>query len=139
MCILNTEAPVVVVLSGSMEPAMYRGDMVMLSRPSAGFDTGDVVVFNFGEREIPIIHRIVSKHEPIDDEPYYLTKGDNNSVNDRGLYEPGQLWLREHMLIGKAIAYFPNMGMITIWLNDYPAFRVAFIGFVILTIWWGNE
>lgn len=23
----------------------------------------------------------------------FLTKGDNNSVDDRGLYAPGQLWL----------------------------------------------
>jgi len=29
---LNTESPVVVVLSGSMEPSMYRGDILFLHK-----------------------------------------------------------------------------------------------------------
>eukprot|EP00915_Cephaloidophora_sp_WS-2016_P003197 GHVH01004316.1.p1 GENE.GHVH01004316.1~~GHVH01004316.1.p1 ORF type:complete len:185 (+),score=26.17 GHVH01004316.1:67-621(+) len=139
MCVLNTEAPVVVVLSGSMEPAMFRGDMTALYTPSDGFQTGDIVVFNFGEREIPIIHRVVTKHIDHAGEVYYLTKGDNNRSNDRALYDDGQLWLKEDMIIGKSFAYFPNMGMITIWLNDYPLFRKCFILFILLTAWWSNE
>ena len=29
----------------------------------------------------------------------FLTKGDNNSVDDRGLYAPGQLWLDRKVLV----------------------------------------
>ena len=31
-----------------------------------------------------------------------LTKGDNNSVDDRGLYAKGQLWVRRHEVVGRA-------------------------------------
>lgn len=32
----------------------------------------------------------------------FLTKGDNNSVDDRGLYAPGQLWLEKKEVVGRA-------------------------------------
>lgn len=31
-----------------------------------------------------------------------LTKGDNNQVDDRGLYAPGQFWLNKSDIIGRA-------------------------------------
>ena len=33
-----------------------------------------------------------------------LTKGDNNPVDDRGLYPKGQLWVREDQVLGKVVA-----------------------------------
>ena len=32
----------------------------------------------------------------------FLTKGDNNSVDDRGLYAQGQLWLQKKDVVGRA-------------------------------------
>ena len=32
----------------------------------------------------------------------FLTKGDNNNIDDRGLYVEGQLWLEETDIIGRA-------------------------------------
>jgi len=32
----------------------------------------------------------------------FLTKGDNNQVDDRGLYAPGQLWLNRNDVVGRA-------------------------------------
>jgi len=32
----------------------------------------------------------------------FLTKGDNNQVDDRGLYAPGQLWLDKRDVVGRA-------------------------------------
>jgi signal peptidase I len=29
-----------------------------------------------------------------------LTKGDNNRVDDRGLYAPGQMWLKRSDILG---------------------------------------
>ena len=52
-----------VVLSGSMEPGYYRGDILFLHQPSRALDVGDVVVFNTGGRDIPIVHRIIKVHE----------------------------------------------------------------------------
>lgn len=34
-----------------------------------------------------------------------LTKGDNNSVDDRGLYAPGQQWLEKKDIVGRAKGY----------------------------------
>jgi signal peptidase len=34
-----------------------------------------------------------------------LTKGDQNQVDDRGLYTPGQLWLERKDIVGKVKGY----------------------------------
>lgn len=59
----DTESPVVVVLSGSMEPAFYRGDLLMLSMPSGPLAVGDITVYKVPGAEIPIVHRIIETHE----------------------------------------------------------------------------
>lgn len=59
-----------------------------------------------------------------------LTKGDNNSVDDRGLYAPGQLWLQKKDIVGRARGFVPYVGIVTILMNDYPKFKV------IKLFWW---
>lgn len=54
----------------------------------------------------------------------FLTKGDNNSVDDRGLYAPGQLWLTKKDVVGRARGFLPYVGMVTILMNEYPKFKV---------------
>ena len=54
---------VVVVLSGSMEPAYYRGDILFLHMGRRPVRVGEVVVFNIEGRDIPIVHRVVKVHE----------------------------------------------------------------------------
>ena len=54
----------------------------------------------------------------------YLTKGDNNQVDDRGLYAPGQIWLERKDIIGKAKGFIPYIGIVTILMNDYPQLKV---------------
>lgn len=54
----------------------------------------------------------------------YLTKGDNNSVDDRGLYAPGQYWLEKKDIIGRAKGFVPYIGIVTILMNDYPQLKV---------------
>ena len=51
------------MLSGSMEPAFYRGDILFLTMGKAPFRAGEVVVFNINGRDIPIVHRIIKVHE----------------------------------------------------------------------------
>lgn len=57
----------------------------------------------------------------------FLTKGDNNSVDDRGLYAPGQLWLTKKDVVGRARGFLPYVGMVTILMNEYPKFKVSYI------------
>jgi hypothetical protein len=55
----------------------------------------------------------------------FLTKGDNNSVDDRGLYAPGQLWLTKKDVVGRARGFLPYVGLVTIYMNEYPKFKVS--------------
>jgi signal peptidase len=45
MIVTLSESPVVVVLSGSMEPAYFRGDILFLSFFNTPIEVGDVVVY----------------------------------------------------------------------------------------------
>lgn len=55
-------------------------------------------------------------------------QGDNNHSHDRILYNPGQRWIARRDILGRAIAFVPKVGMVTIVMNDYPALKVAVIG-----------
>ena len=45
MIITFTESPVVVVLTGSMEPAYWRGDILFVTYYSDPIKPGDVVIY----------------------------------------------------------------------------------------------
>ncbi|KAJ1935940.1 Signal peptidase complex catalytic subunit, partial [Linderina macrospora] len=104
----NSESPVVVVLSGSMEPAYYRGDILFLDNGYSPIEVGEVVVYKLAEKPIPIVHRVMKVHtERETGKQYLLTKGDNNTVDDRGLYTPGQLWIHRDDIVGRVKGFVP--------------------------------
>ena len=107
MVITSSESPVVVVLSGSMEPAFHRGDILFLHMGFTPFRAGDIVVFKVADRDIPIVHRVIQVHEKESGEVDMLTKGDNNAVDDRGLYAASQSWINKEHVIGRAKGYLP--------------------------------
>ncbi len=115
---------VVVVLSGSMEPAFYRGDILFLNNGPAPIAAGEVVVFNIDGRDIPIVHRVVKVHDRSEgggggpttadleqgaaapfrlQQQDILTKGDNNWGDDRALYAKGQKWLGRQHIMGRVV------------------------------------
>ena len=82
--ITNTESPIVVVLrhasfplvslannsilvlSGSMEPAFYRGDLLFLTNPAnEQYRTGDITVYKIPGADIPIVHRVLEAHDAV--------------------------------------------------------------------------
>lgn len=67
MLLTGSESPIVVVLSGSMEPGFYKGDMLFLNMPSssAPLSAGDIVVFSLDDKEIPVVHRCVAHIAPL--------------------------------------------------------------------------
>ncbi|XP_059168247.1 signal peptidase complex catalytic subunit SEC11A [Physella acuta] len=137
MVVTGSESPIVVVLSGSMEPAFHRGDLLLLTNHrEEPIRVGEIVVFKIEGRDIPIVHRVLKVHEKEDGTVRFLTKGDNNSVDDRGLYAKGQLWLEKKDVVGRAKAFLPYAGIVTILMNDYPKFKyaiLAFLGIFVLT------
>jgi len=137
MVLTGSGSPIVVVLSGSMEPAFHRGDLLFLTNyESEPIRVGDIVVFKIDGRDIPIVHRVLKLHQKEDGSLKILTKGDNNSVNDRGLYAKGQYWLDKKDIVGRARGFVPYVGWLTIFMNDFPNLKyivLATLGlFVIL-------
>uniref|UniRef100_A0AC35TIT7 Signal peptidase complex catalytic subunit SEC11 n=1 Tax=Rhabditophanes sp. KR3021 TaxID=114890 RepID=A0AC35TIT7_9BILA len=129
MVVTGSESPIVVVLSGSMEPAYFRGDLLTLyHQPKDMIQVGDVTVFKLKDREIPIVHRVIKVHGNNVNDLKFLTKGDNNQVDDRGLYPPGQTWLKQKDVTGQPHGFIPFVGMITIIMNDYPQLKFALLG-----------
>ncbi|CAF5085144.1 unnamed protein product [Rotaria magnacalcarata] len=64
MVVTGSESPIVVVLSGSMEPAFHRGDLLLLTNyEQEPIRAGDIVVFRIEGRDIPIVHRVLKIHE----------------------------------------------------------------------------
>lgn len=147
MVVTGSESPIVVVLSGSMEPAFHRGDLLFLTNyKEEPVRVGEIVVFKVEGRDIPIVHRVIKLHEKCvififylviiylfnsslnfrraDGTVKFLTKGDNNNVDDRGLYAPGQLWLTKKDIVGRARGFLPYVGIITIFMNEYPKVKV---------------
>uniref|UniRef100_A0A6U5HKR9 Signal peptidase complex catalytic subunit SEC11 n=1 Tax=Corethron hystrix TaxID=216773 RepID=A0A6U5HKR9_9STRA len=139
MCVTKSESPVVVVLSGSMEPAFQRGDILFLDNSNPEVAVGDVVVFKIRDRDIPIVHRILKAHRKADGKVELLTKGDNNRVDDRGLYAPGQLWLEREDILGRAVGCLRYVGMVTIALNDYPVLKYVLVGMMGLFVLTSKE
>ncbi|KAI3730396.1 hypothetical protein QVD17_32170 [Tagetes erecta] len=128
MCITGSESPVVVVLSGSMEPGFKRGDILFLHMSKEPIRAGEIVVFNVDGREIPIVHRVIKVHEHEDGEVDVLTKGDNNFGDDRLLYAQGQMWLQRHHIMGRAVGFLPYVGWVTIIMTEQPIIKYILIG-----------
>ncbi|TFY63734.1 hypothetical protein EVG20_g6193 [Dentipellis fragilis] len=124
----NTESPIVVVLSGSMEPAFYRGDLLFLTNPpNTRYQTGDITVYKIPGQDIPIVHRVLETHDfPIkqksanvtyaSENQKLLTKGDNNYLDDVELYQGLDLLERNH-IVGKVTGFLPYVGYVTIAMS----------------------
>mmetsp|Transcript_13064 Transcript_13064/g.11547 ORF Transcript_13064/g.11547 Transcript_13064/m.11547 type:complete len:126 (+) Transcript_13064:194-571(+) len=117
-----------------MEPSFYRGDILFLTNYNEPFEVGDIVVYQM-KHDIPIVHRLITVQEiKKDGEVYLLTKGDNNNVDDRGLYDDGAIYLNKKHILGKIRAQAPYIGMLTIILNDYPTLKWIVIGGMLITV-----
>lgn len=64
------------VVSGSMEPTIYKGDMIIINTKEKDYKENDIITFRGKEGEF-ITHRIMS----INNETM-ITKGDNNNTED---------------------------------------------------------
>lgn len=92
------------VTSGSMEPTIKTGGLV-LSIPIAAYKTGDIVTFKeLGNPKVLVTHRIIAKtySEKTKDFVYY-TKGDANKTIDSTTITPGQI-------LGKVVLGLPFLG-----------------------------
>ncbi|RXK34809.1 signal peptidase I [Tremella mesenterica] len=128
LCLItNSESPIVVVLSGSMEPAFYRGDILFLTNPHhVPYEVGDITVYKVPGGDVPIVHRVIESHIT-NTTQLLLTKGDNNPGDDLVLYG-GMQWLEPKHIIGRVRGFLPYVGYVTIALNDFPQLKYALLG-----------
>lgn len=113
-----------VVVSGSMEPVFYRGDIVVVEKADffgiQEFDpntvqVGDIVVYNAVWYNSPVIHRVINITE-INGTTLYMIKGDNNDVPDPYYVKADQI--RDRVVtFGDSPVVIPKLGYITIFLK----------------------
>lgn len=115
-----------VVVSGSMEPSFYRGDIVAVENvntyygvqefdPYTDVNVGDVVVYDAQWYSEPVVHRVIDINQ-INGSTYYTIKGDNNEVEDPYLVSPSQIKAKV-ITIGDNLLVIPKIGYITLWFR----------------------
>lgn len=93
------------VLTGSMEPAIYPGDVVIMKNvENDEIEVGDVIQFH--TQNFFIIHRVIDIKDGI-----YVTKGDNNNVADS---EPVYF----EQIKGKLVKTIPKIGKPTLFIRS---------------------
>lgn len=73
------------ILSGSMEPTISAGDLVICKEQDS-YNVNDPVLFE--EQGFLVLHRIVD----IDEDGDFITKGDANNVNDKAEIQPENVY-----------------------------------------------
>ena len=113
-----------VVVSGSMEPAFYRGDIVVIQKANflgiqefnpEDVQVGDVVVYDAAWFDQPVIHRIINITD-INGTTMYVIKGDNNDSPDPYYVTSDQIQERV-VTIGDSLAIIPKIGYLSLWLR----------------------
>ncbi|WP_407414023.1 signal peptidase I [Methanobrevibacter sp.] len=113
-----------VVVSGSMEPVFYRGDIVAIQKADLlgihEFDpkdvqVGDIVVYNAKWFNQPVIHRIINITE-INGTTMYVIKGDNNQRPDPYYVTSNQIQARV-LTFGDNPVVIPWIGNLSLWIR----------------------
>lgn len=98
------------VATGSMEPAIMTGDMVIISKLSNdSIEVGDVIQYK--RSSYTVIHRVIETVEDAGGAQFYRTKGDNNSGADPNL-------VSQDAVIGKVVLRVPYAGWVTLWMHS---------------------
>lgn len=108
---LNTDKPVMAVVSSSMEPTLSKGDLVVVKGTEIEtIMVGDVIVYHNPFQGVDVVHRVIEiKKEG--GELYFYTKGDNNITNrlpdqDAGVAPP----ITEYYVKGRVVLTIPKLG-----------------------------
>ena len=113
-----------VVVSGSMEPAFYRGDIVMIQKADFfglhefnvdDINVGDVVVYDAKWFNQPVIHRVINITD-VNGTTMYVIKGDNNNAPDPYYVTKDQIESKV-VTFGDNLIVIPKIGYLSLWLR----------------------
>lgn len=115
-----------IVLSGSMETKIHRGDLIFVKdiNPSK-LDLEDVIAFRDADDTITT-HRIIDIVEK-DGVTYFITKGDNNTSQDQNLVEYEDV---EGIYVGR----IPNVGNIMNSLSEPTTIVILGLGITVIFV-----
>jgi signal peptidase len=98
--------------SGSMEPKMYPGDVVIIAKvPTDNIITGDVIQFRVAEG-VTVMHRVIDIEETEDGGKNFITKGDANDEPDSDPVIPDNV-------VGKAVMTIPKIGWASVAVKEF--------------------
>jgi signal peptidase len=107
-----------VIVSGSMEPVLYKGDIVLLESNPSSIEVGDIIVYHaIWLNSEPVVHRVITNGISSTGEDYYLTKGDNNPTQDPGKVYPNEVISKVIKIDNKPLI-IPKLGYINIKLHE---------------------
>lgn len=112
-----------IVLSGSMEPKINRGDIVFIKETNEeDLHVGDIISFSDGG--MTVTHRIVEiKSEDGINE--YVTKGDNNNIEDNNT-------VKYKNIIGKYSSKVPRLGYAILFIQQHLIAVISIFIFIIV-------
>lgn len=118
-----------VVLSGSMEPALKTGGIVIADTRKRNPDTGDIITYRLGDMNVT--HRVVGKRKN-----RYITKGDANDRKD-------PVMVKSEQITGTVVLDIPFLGYAAVFLQQKSVFCLLGIMFIqeliLLGIHWKGE
>lgn len=103
ICLVLQFKPAIVV-SGSMEPTIQTGSLLLVDKKDKDIEVGDIIAYKNHEMEVS--HRVVDITSN-----GYVTKGDNNDNVD--FYQ-----VRESDLIGTVMFSVPKLGYVLDWVKS---------------------
>ena len=111
---------VLTVLSGSMQPAIATGSVVIV-KPATNYVVGDIITFGpAGKTMIPTTHR-VKEIQKTDEQTLYITQGDANNAPDERAIAPDEIH-------GKVLFSIPFLG----YAQNFVRQPIGFILFIVL-------
>lgn len=109
---------VMMVLSGSMEPSIGTGSLVIV-KPADSYKIGDVITFQARGDLESTTHRI-EEIRVVGGVPLYTTKGDANNASDRTEVSGNDV-------IGKVLFHIPYLGYVVNFIQKPIGFLMAII------------
>jgi signal peptidase I len=119
--VLATTTPIMVVISGSMEPQLYRGDAIITHNTTwSDIRIGEIVVFELPNGTTPIVHRVIRNFtHSVTGRVRYITKGDNNPVDDSQLYRrSGLRSIGRENIIGRECGIIRMIPYMMLWMIE---------------------
>ena len=110
------------VLSNSMQPHLQSGDLILIRQVEfKDVEVNDVITFKESDTKF-ITHRVIDVREQ-NGQVGFVTKGDNNNVED------SMIVMKDH-LVGKQVALIPKLG----YVSNFASGPLGFLLFITIPL-----